>query len=219
MKNRFILGIALFILFSTFISQKKITINKFKIQEIKIENNNILEDRELIKVFSFLYNKNLIFLSSFELKKRIDKKSFIKKLEIKKIFPDKLVIKVFEKEPIAIIIDKYQKKFYLGKKIDLIRYRKIQKYENLPVIKGEQNNFKILYNNLIKINFPTEQILSYRYFKANRWDIEMNDKKILKLPAKNYNEVLINFIDIKDKTNFEKYKIFDYILNNQLILR
>jgi|TARA_B100001059_G_scaffold62733_1_gene58637 cell division protein FtsQ len=219
MKNRFILGIALFILFSTFISQKKITINKFKIQEIKIENNNILEDRELIKVFSFLYNKNLIFLSSFELKKRIDKKSFIKKLEIKKIFPDKLVIKVFEKEPIAIIIDKYQKKFYLGKKIDLIRYRKIQKYENLPVIKGEQNNFKILYNNLIKINFPTEQILSYRYFKANRWDIEMNDKKILKLPAKNYNEVLINFIDIKDKTNFEKYKIFDYRLNNQLILR
>ena len=219
MKNRFILGIALFILFSTFISQKKITINKFKIQEIKIENNNILEDRELIKIFSFLYNKNLIFLSSFELKKRIDKKSFIKKLEIKKIFPDKLVIKVFEKEPIAIIIDKYQKKFYLGKKIDLIRYRKIQKYENLPVIKGEQNNFKILYNNLIKINFPSEQILSYRYFKANRWDIEMNDKKILKLPAKNYNEVLINFIDIKDKTNFEKYKIFDYRLNNQLILR
>ena len=219
MKNRFILGIALFILFSTFISQKKITINKFKIQEIKIENNNILEDRELIKIFSFLYNKNLIFLSSFELKKRIDKKSFIKKLEIKKIFPDKLVIKVFEKEPIAIIIDKYQKKFYLGKKIDLIRYRKIQKYENLPVIKGEQNNFKILYNNLIKINFPTEQILSYRYFKANRWDIEMNDKKILKLPAKNYNEVLINFIDIKDKTNFEKYKIFDYRLNNQLILK
>tara|TARA_E500000178_G_C16710689_1_gene612534 strand:+ start:34 stop:693 length:660 start_codon:yes stop_codon:yes gene_type:complete len=219
MKNRFILGITLFILFSTFISQKKITINKFKIQEIKIENNNTLEDRELVKAFSFLYNKNLIFMNSFELKKIIDKKSFIKKLEIKKIFPDKLVIKVFEKEPIAILIDKYQKKFYLGRKIDLIEYRKIQKYENLPVVEGEQNNFKILYNNLIKINFPTEQVLSYRYFKVNRWDIEMKDKKILKLPAKNYNKALINFIDIEDKTNFKKYKIFDYRLNNQLILK
>ena len=219
MKNRFILGITLFILFSTFISQKKVTINKFLIQEIKIENNNILEDRELIKVFSFLYNKNLIFLNSFELKKRIDKKSFIKKLEIKKIFPDKVVIKVLEKEPIAVLKDKYQKKFYLGKKIDLIEYRKIQKYKNLPVVEGEQNNFKILYNNLIRINFPTEQILSYRYFKVNRWDIEMIDKKILKLPAKNYKKALINFIDIKDKTNFEKYKIFDYRLNNQLILK
>jgi len=219
MKNRFILGIALFILFSTFISQNKIIINKFKIQEIKIENNNILEDRELIIAFSFLYNKNLIFLNSFELKKRINKKSFIKKLEIKKIFPNKLVIKVFEKEPIAILKDKYQKKFYLGKKIDLIEYRKIQKYENLPFVEGEQNNFKILYNNLTKINFPTEQILSYRYFMINRWDIEMNDKKILKLPAQNYNKALINFISIKNKTSFEKYKIFDYRLNNQLILK
>ena len=219
MKNKPIFGIALFILFSTFISQNKFTINKFKIKEIKIENNEILEDQELIKIFSFLYNKNIIFLNSYELKKNIDQKSFIEKIEIKKIFPDKLVIKVFEKEPIAILIDKYQKKYYLGKKTDLIEYRKISKYENLPIVKGESKNFKKLFNNLIKINFPTEQILSYRYFNVNRWNIEMTDKKILKLPEKNYTESLINFINIKDKTNFEKYKIFDYRLNNQLILK
>ena len=47
----------------------------------------------------------------------------------------------------------------------------------------------------------------------------MADKKILKLPTKNYTESLINFINIKDKTNFENYKIFDYRLNNQLILK
>ena len=219
MKNRFILGIALFILFSTFISQNKFTINKFKIKEIKIENNKILEDQELIKIFSFLYYKNIIFLNSYELKKNIDQKSFIEKIEIKKIFPDKLVIKVFEKEPIAILIDKNQKKYYLGKKIDLIEYRKIFKYENLPIVIGEAKNFKKLFDNLIKINFPIEQILSYRHFKVNRWDIEMIDKKILKLPEKNYTESLINFMSIKDKTNFEKYKIFDYRLNNQLILK
>ncbi len=218
MKNRSILGIVILILFSTFISQKKITFNKFKIQEIKIENSNIFEEQELIKVFSFLYDKNLIFIHSYELKKKIDQKSFIKKLEIKKIYPDKIVIKVFEKEPIAIFIDKNKKKFYLGKKFDLIRYRKISKYNNLPVVKGEHRSFKILYNNLIKINFPTEQILNYRHFKLNRWDIEMMDEKILKLPTKNYTKSLINFMSIKDKTNFEKYKIFDYRLNNQLIL-
>ena len=218
MKNRSILGIVILILFSTFISQKKITFNKFKIQEIKIENSNIFEEQELIKVFSFLYDKNLIFIHSYELKKKIDQKSFIKKLEIKKIYPDKIVIKVFEKEPIAIFIDKDKKKFYLGKKFDLIRYRKISKYKNLPVVKGKHRSFKILYNNLIKINFPTEQILNYRHFKLNRWDIEMMDEKILKLPTKNYTKSLINFMSIKDKTNFEKYKIFDYRINNQLIL-
>ena len=48
MRNKPIIGIALFILFSTFISQNKFTINKFEIKEIKIENNEILEDQELI---------------------------------------------------------------------------------------------------------------------------------------------------------------------------
>ena len=219
MINRPIIGIALLILFSTFISQNEITINKFKILEIKIENNNILEDQELIKFFSFLYNKNIIFLNSYDLKKEIKKINFIKKVEIKKIFPNKLIIKIFEKEPIAILINKDKKKFYLGEKIDLIDYRKIPKYENLPVVKGEQKSFKSLFENLTKINFPTEQILSYRLLKLNRWDIEMNDKKIIKLPTKNYTEALISFTNIRNKTNFEKYKIFDYRLESQLILK
>ena len=219
MKNRLILGIVLLILFSTFISQKKITIKKFKVEEIIIKNNDNIDKQELIKTFSFLYNKDIIFLNSKEIKKKINQKSFIKKLEIKKIFPNKIVIEVFEKKPIAILIDKNQKKFYLGKEIDLIDYRKILKYENLPVVIGDLESFKILFKNLIKINFPTELIISYRFFEIDRWDIEMSDKKILKLPTKNYAESLINFMSIKDKTNFEKYKIFDYRLNNQLILK
>ena len=219
MKNKPIIGIALLILFSTFISQNQFTINEFEIKEIKIENNKILEDQELEKFFSFLYSKNIIFLNSYDLKKNIDQESFIEKLEIKKIFPDKLVIKVFEKKPIAILIDKNQKKFYLVEKVDLIRYRKILKFENLPIVRGNLKSFKILFNNLTRIKFPIEQIHSYHYFKVNRWNIKMNDKKILKLSKNNYTKDLVNFMSIKDKTNFKKYKIFDYRLNNQLILK
>ena len=219
MRNKPIFGIALLILFSTFISHNKFKINKFGIKEIKIENNKILEDQELINIFSFLYGKNIIFLNGYELKKNIGKNSFIEKIKIKKIFPDKIVIKVFEKEPIAILLDKNQKKYYLGKKLDLIEFKKILKYKNLPIVKGELENFKKLFNNLIKINFPTSQIRSYHHFKSNRWNIEMIDKKILKLPEKNYTESLTNFMSIKDKSNFEKYKIFDYRLNNQLVLK
>ena len=219
MKNRFILGIALLILFSTFISQKKITINKFRIQEIKIENNDIIEEQELIKDIFFLYDKNIIFLNSNELKKKIKKENFIKKLEIKKVYPNKLVIKVFEKEPIAILIDDDKIKSYLGEKIDLIEYKEIIKYKDLPVVNGNKKSFKILYNNLIKIDFPITDVSSFNYLNTNRWDIKMKDKKIIKLPSKNYIQVLKNFMTIKDNTNFEKYMIFDYRLNNQLILK
>tara|TARA_E500000178_G_C16454319_1_gene501547 strand:+ start:323 stop:535 length:213 start_codon:yes stop_codon:yes gene_type:complete len=70
MKNRLILGIVLLILFSTFISQKKITIKKFKVEEIIIKNNDNIDKQELIKTFSFLYNKDIIFLNSKEIKKK-----------------------------------------------------------------------------------------------------------------------------------------------------
>ena len=76
MNKRFIFGITLLILFSTFISQNKFTINIFTIKEIKIENNEILEDQELINIFSFLFNKNIIFLNSDKLKKYKSKKLY-----------------------------------------------------------------------------------------------------------------------------------------------
>ena len=59
MKNKFIFGFTLFLLLTTFISQKEFSINKFKIKEIKVENNEIIKEEELIKDLSFLYNKNI----------------------------------------------------------------------------------------------------------------------------------------------------------------
>ena len=78
MKNRFVFGIILLILFSTFISQKKISINNFKVQEIKLENNKIIKEQELMNDLSFLFEKNLVFLNSYEIKKKIKKQNFIK---------------------------------------------------------------------------------------------------------------------------------------------
>ena len=218
MKNRLIIGVTLILLFTTFISQKKISVNKFKVQEIKFENNKILKEFELIEDLSFLYNKSMIFLNSYEIKKKIEKKSFIKRLEVKKIYPNKLIIRIFEKEPIAILIDK-NKKFFIGKKYDLIEYKKIPKYKNLPTIFGDQENFQSLITNLKKISFPLENIQKYFLLSSNRWDIQMKDKKIIKLPVKNYNLSLKNFLKINKNKNFDKYKIFDYRLNNQLILK
>ena len=86
-------------------------------------------------------------------------------------------------------------------------------------MQGELKSFKLLLSSLLKINFPIDQIVNYRHFEINRWDIEMDDKKILRLPSEDYKNDLVNFMSIKDKTNFEKYRIFDYRLKNQLILK
>ena len=66
--------------------------------------------------------------------KKQKQKNFIEGLKIKKIYPSTLKIEIFEKKPIAIIIDE-NKKFFLGKNNDLINYREISKHNNLPIIK------------------------------------------------------------------------------------
>ena len=41
----------------------------------------------------------------------------------------------------------------------------------------------------------------------------------IKLPISDYNISLKNFLDLKDQESFEKYKIFDYRIKDQLILK
>jgi len=218
MKNRFIIGATLIILFTTFISEKNFTIKNLTINEIRFENNKIVSNEELIKDLSFLYNKNIIFLNTLEIKKKLNKNSFIESLQVKKVYPNKLVIKIFEKQPIAIIFHE-NKKFFLGKKFELIKYKKIFKYENLAVINGDEKSFKKLFINLKKTKFPSDLVKKYELQKAERWNIELIDGRLIKLPINNYKKSLKNFLKIKADRNFEKYKIFDYRLNDQLILK
>ena len=218
MKNRFIIGATLIIIFTTFISEKNFTIKNLTINEIRFENNKIVSNEELIKDLSFLYNKNIIFLNTLEIKKKLNKNSFIESLQVKKVYPNKLVIKIFEKQPIAIIFHE-NKKFFLGKKFELIKYKKISKYENLAIINGDEKSFKKLFINLKKTKFPSDLIKKYELQKVGRWNIELIDGRLIKLPINNYKKSLKNFLKIKADRNFEKYKIFDYRLNNQLILK
>ena len=89
----------------------------------------------------------------------------------------------------------------------------------MPYIFGNKENFKIIYDDLKKINFPLNLVKKFIFYDSNRWDIETIDKKIVKLPNKNYTQSLENFLKIKDKKRFKNYKVFDYRLEKQLILK
>ena len=129
-----------------------------------------------------------------------------------------LKIKVFERKPIAILQNK-KEKFFISENIKLIDYKNIKEFENLPFVFGNKENFKIFYKDLKKLNFPLEIIKNYYFFDSGRWDLEIYEDKIVKLPIKNYVKSLKNFIDLKDENNFDKYKVFDYRINEQLILK
>ena len=218
MNKRIVIAITLLILLTTITTQPKIFISKFNLKEISIENNFFLEKKEIKKLLMPIYDKNLLFLKNKEIENILLQDSFIESFTIKKKYPSTLNIKVFEKKPIAILFNK-KNKFYLSEKIDLIEFKNIQNYHNLPYIFGNKDEFKVLYRILIKIDFPLNEIKKYTLYESNRWDLKTKNNKIIKLPSENYVESLKNYLKIKNIENFKKYNIYDYRIKSQLILK
>ena len=219
MKKRFLIATALLLLLTTYNSNKNLSFyEKFNVKKIVINNNFNFKEEEIKKDLSFLYNTNIFSVQSQNIIKQLNDDSFIESLEIKKIYPNKLKIKVFEKKPVAILQNK-KKKFYYTDKGYVINYTDIDKFKNLPIVFGSKKNFKDLLNDLKEINFPTQKIKSFYFFESNRWDLITYKNQTVKLPIKNYDKSLKNFMNIYQKDNFNKFSTFDYRINNQLILK
>ena len=218
MKKRLVIAISLLILLTTISSQQKFFISKFNLKKIIIENNFLLKDKDLKNLLAPIYGKNLLFLKNAEVKKALMKNNFIESFNIKKKYPSTLKIQIFEKKLIAILFDK-KNKFYLSEKLDLIEFKNLPNYQNLPYIIGNKDDFETFYKNLKKINFPFDIVVKYSLYESKRWDLETKNNEVIKLPSKNYIESLENYINLKNKSSFEKYKIYDYRINNQLILK
>lgn len=218
MKKRTTIALTLFILLTTITSQQKIIISKFNLKKISIENNFLIKESDIKKLLGPIYNRNLILLKNSEIKDLIMENSFVESLIIKKKYPDSIRIKIYEKKPIAILIHK-KRKFFLSEKIDLIDYEKINNTQNLPYVIGNEKKFKILYTKMNEISFPLKLVKKFTLHESNRWDLLTKNDRLIKLPSGNYTKSLKNFLNIKNNSSFKKYKVFDYRINNQLILR
>jgi len=218
MKIRIIITATLLIFLTTISSKQKFFFSKFNINKIVIENNILIQEKDLKNSLEPIYNKSLLFLESGKIEEILIKHNLIESFKIKKKYPNTLKIKIFEKKPIAILINK-KRKFYLSEKIELIEFNNLFNYQNLPYILGSKDDFKIFYEKINKIDFPIKKIKKYIFYETNRWDLETTDDKIIKLPSKNYTKSLLNYLNLTDKKEFKKYNIYDYRINDQLILK
>ena len=218
MRIRLVIAASLIILLTTINSKQNFVVSTFSLKKIIIENNLLLTDKDIKSLLVPIYDKNLLFLENDEVKKALMQSSYIASFNIQKKYPSTLKIKIFEKKPIAILLNN-KKKFYLSERIDLIEFKEIPNYQNLPYIFGNREDFKIFYNNLKKINFPFEIIKKYILYETNRWDLETKNNKIIMLPSQNYIKSLKNYLNLKNKNGFERYELFDYRISNQLILK
>ena len=161
----------------------------FPIKKIEIEGNKAIDNNEIIKDLDFLKNSSLLFVNKQNIEDILLKNKFVSKIILKKIYPNILRLIIFEKEPVAVqIIEK--NKYYITKKNENINFYELEIYKELPVIFGNQKDFDIFYEILEKTNFDIYNIKAFYYFDVGRWDIMLMDERIIKLPEKNYQNIL-----------------------------
>ena len=219
MKKRLTIALFLLLLLSTYKIQTNFRlIPNLYIKKIIIENNFIVDEKNIKKKLAFLYNTNLFLLNSKKIKIRLKEIDFIESYEIKKIYPDKIRIRVFEKKPIAVLHHK-KNKFFFTSNGGTANFIDSKEFKNLPVVFGDKKSFEIFHKNLKDINFPINEIKKFYLFESKRWDLVTIKNQTIKLPSNNYDQSLLNYLNLKDQTNFLKFKTFDYRIKEQLILK
>ena len=125
MKKRLLVSIALLLLLSTYISEKNLKFKFiFNIKEITVKNNKLLSKKDVMNDLSFLYGHNLLFINFKKIENKLKKNNLIENFEIKKIYPNKIIVKIFEKT--QFLFCKIKKKYYYTDKNNLINFSKIK---------------------------------------------------------------------------------------------
>ena len=221
-KKSFFLWLLLFVFLTTYNFDFKKEIKKFPltIKKIKIEGLKNSNEDKILNSLEIFKGRNIIFFSTNDLNQVIIESEFIKEFKIQKIYPDTIKVTAIEFKPLAIFVQK-NKKYIItdgGKKIE--NYD-AEMTNLLPFVYGKNAdiNFYDFYSVLNNTGFKIDKIKQFNYFDINRWDILLKDGKILKLPNNNYQNSLEKFLSIYKKEGFSTFKVFDFRISGELILK
>ena len=191
----------------------------FKIENIEIKNNSLIYESEIKEKLNNIYKKNIFFVKKKDIEDPIGKIDFLEKIEVKKKYPNTIIIKIFETKPVAIIF-KNKTKYLLDSSSNLVSFKDNAYFNKLPNIFGEnaEKNFVYFINRLKKNSFPKEEIKNFYYFQIGRWDIQLINNKIIKFPDKNIDEAIIKSVELLEREDFKNYDIIDLRINGKIIV-
>ncbi len=221
MKKNFFLWFFMLIFLTTYIDHEQSSSEGiFSVKSIEIIGTQNSDQSEISRKLIQIKGKNLFFLQKNEFKKILEEIKFIKSFKIKKVYPDKIKLTIEENKPIGIFFVE-NKKHLLLEEGEIIKNYNQDKFNYLPSVYGKmaRKNFFKFYSELEQTNFEIKNVKQFYYHDANRWDILLVDKKLIKLPEENYINSIRKFMNIYNQEKFKKFKIFDFRIKNKLILK
>jgi len=221
---RIILLLMVLIFLSTFNPKEFDLISKkndplFKIQNIEIKNNFLINKSEIEEKLSNIYKKNIFFVKRVDIEEPLKEIDFFEKIEVKRKYPNTITIKIFETRPVAVLF-RNKVKYLLDSSSNLISFKDNINLNELPNVFGKEaeNNFIYFSNQLKENNFPYKQIKNFYYFQIGRWDLQLVNDKLIKFPDNNIDDAINKSIELLERENFKNYNIIDLRVDGKIIV-
>jgi cell division protein FtsQ len=201
-------------------SVNNISLNNLKfsdISDINIIGLDIKDKSILLKKIKDFNLGNIFLINRNNLIKEIELNSLVEKYFIFKRYPSSIEINI-KKTKFLAKINENGKIFYLGSNGKLTK----NDFSNnqLPFIFG--NPDVIEFFNIKKIidqsKISYEEIKNLYFFSSKRWDFELKDNTIIKLPNENTKLALKLALEFLHNNEFKDNRIIDARIKNQIIL-
>ena len=200
------------------------------ITNLNFQNNQFLNLKEIIvsgldekenedfkrKIYNLRLN-NIFFINENQIKNVFETNSLIESYKISKIYPSTLDIKI-NKTNLLAKINKNGKILFVGSNGKLLETFSHNK--ELPFIFGKPKiqEFLDLKKIIDESKFLNFEIENFYFYPSKRWDIELKNNIVLKLPKDDIKISLDYSFNFLKNNNFKNNKVIDARVKNQIIL-
>jgi len=179
---------------------------------INVDGLDIEDELFLLKKLKNFNLNNIFLISKIDLINKIESNSVVEKYYIFKRYPSSLDVKI-EKTKFLSKINKNGQIFYIGSNGKFIKNDFLN--NQLPFIFGnpEVIEFFNIKEIIDKSKISYNEIKNLYFFPSKRWDLELRDSTIIKLPNEDVSRALNLAIEFLDDNKF-----IDARIENQIIL-
>ena len=190
----------------------------FNLETINIQSNQSIYDNMVKSKLKNYYGQNLLFLEKDLIINNLREIDFIENIKITKKLPNELIIIFEEIVPIAIY-EKNSEQFLISSSGKLVRIVNREKYNNLPQVYEMESveEFVIFHSMLREAQFPIDLIRNFVFFRIGRWDLELFDETIVKLPSSNVDKSLKKLNSLLKSEYLGNVNLIDLRVENQII--
>ncbi len=185
-----------------------------------IEKTKENEIRDLIKKVQKENKKSQDFLIKKIAKEIKDNQKWVNEINVYRILPNSLNIKIIEYIPFALWQDENQK-FVIDRDGNKIKIENYENYENLIILSGKNANLNVksLFNILSISPQITSKVYSATWVSQRRWDIRFESGLLVKLPSSNIEQSWQKLIEIYNQEGaLYNLKIIDLRIDKKTYL-